>query len=89
MAGGATPPELFGSLAELEITAISYNQEADQTTLTWNSRNNRVYSVDFSTDLQTWEEVTDDVGSQGETTTLKLPALNRDEKTFFRVREVN
>ena len=89
LAGGATPPELFGSLAELEITAISYNQEADQTTLTWNSRNNRVYSVDFSTDLQTWEEVTDDVGSQGETTTLKLPALNRDEKTFFRVREVN
>lgn len=89
LVGGATPPELFGPLTPFEITAIGYDPATDKTTLTWNSKNNGQYAIDSSTDLQTWEEITDSVPSGGATTTVELPPLFGDPKLFFRVRTAN
>jgi hypothetical protein len=89
LAGGATPPELFGPLTPFEITSISYDQAADRTTLTWNSKNNGVYSVDSSPNLNDWAEIQDEVPSDGETTTLTLPRGQGNSSLFYRIRRTN
>ena len=89
LAGGATPPELFGPLTPFVITSISYDQAADRTTLTWNSKNNGVYSVDSSPNLNDWAEIQDDVPSDGETTTLTLPRGQGNSSLFYRIRRTN
>ncbi len=91
LAGGVTPIELFGGgSTKLTITAISYDVDSDQASLTWNSRSKANYSIDISETLgfDEWEEVIDDIPSQGDTTTVQLPALAQRNKIFFRVREV-
>ena len=89
LAGGATPPELFGPLTPFVITAISYDRAADRTTLTWNSKNNGVYAVDSSLDLEQWAEIQDEVPSGGATTTLQLPRGQGDTRLFYRIRRTN
>jgi hypothetical protein len=85
-----TPLELFGGgLAELAINEIAYDSASDRTTLTWDSRGKVLYSIDYSTDLEFWSEVTDNVESQGETTSVTLPPLEGAAKAFFRVRKVD
>ena len=91
LANGTNPIELFGGgSAELAITAISYEADTDQVSLTWNSRGQANYSIDMSETLgfDEWEEVIDDIPSQGDTTTVQLPALTKSSKLFFRVRQV-
>jgi hypothetical protein len=91
LAGGTTPIELFGGgAAELAITEIAYDPNTGQASLTWNSRSQANYSIDISETLglDEWEEVIDDIPSQGDTTTVQLPALAQRSKIFFRVREV-
>jgi hypothetical protein len=90
LASGVTPLELFGGgLAELAINEIAYDSASDRTTLTWDSRGKVLYSIDYSTDLEFWSEVTDNVESQGETTSVTLPPLEGAAKAFFRVRKVD
>ncbi|YCM42888.1 LamG-like jellyroll fold domain-containing protein [Verrucomicrobiaceae bacterium 227] len=89
LASGVTPPELFGPLTPFIITSISYDQVADRTTLTWNSKNNGLYAVDSSADLKVWEEVQDDVESGGGTTTVILPGGQGDTSHFYRIRRTN
>ena len=91
LVGGVTPIELFGGgSTKLAITAISYESDTGQASLTWNSRSKANYSIDISETLgfDEWEEVIDDIPSQGDTTTVQLPALAQRNKLFFRVREV-
>ena len=89
LAGGATPPELFGPLTPFIITSISYDQAVDRTTLTWNSKNNGVYSVESSPNLIDWAEIQDEVPSDGGTTTLILPRGLGDSTLFYRIRRTN
>ena len=78
-----------GSLAPLEVIAFSYDKETKQVSLTWNSRDNRTYSVFTSTDLFDFEtDINDSIASQGETTTFSFTNLNPEiDKLFLRVVE--
>jgi hypothetical protein len=43
--------------------------------------------VDSSIDLKTWEELDDDIDSEGDTTSFTTPA-SEAEKTFYRVKQL-
>jgi hypothetical protein len=70
------------------ITSIDFNGN-DTITLTWNSRENKTYSVFTSTDLQDFsEDVNDSVASGGDTTSLTFTLSEPlDVRRFFRVVE--
>ena len=90
LAGGADPSALFGPPVPFIITEISYDEDTDKTTLTWNSKNSGLYSIDYSLSLEDpWEEIVDDVSSAGTSTTMELPALNAESRLFFRIRRTN
>lgn len=84
--------EYFGEVgpsAPLEVIAFSYDEETNQVSLTWNSRDNRTYSVFTSTDLFDFgTDINDSIASQGETTTFTFTNLSPElTKQFFRVVE--
>lgn len=72
------------------FTSISYNAEANEATITWNSRPNRTYSVFFSDDLSGFQEITDNWDSQGETTSFTdtdIPAGTK--RRYYQVQELD
>ena len=81
------PDAAFGG-DDFRITEIIYNETTDRFTLTWNSINNRLYSVFWGTDLSSLdEEENDGVPSTGESTSYgpfpnPSPGATR---IFFRV----
>ena len=88
LANGANPPDLISPPVPFIITGINHEAATGRTVFTWNSRANRKYAVDSSDDLNTWEELTDNVDSEGETTSYTdvLPAGTPHK--YYRVREV-
>ena len=90
LAEGTTPDTIFGPKVPFMITSISYDPATDKTTLQWNSRPNRRYSIDSSPTLEdgSWGEILDELESDGDTTSIELPAGAGDPKLFFRVREL-
>ena len=82
-------PELFGPLTPFVITEISYDPATDKTALTWNLKNNGIYSIDASTALELWAEVTGNVPSDGATTTVEPPSLLGEDPLFFQIRQTN
>ena len=88
LANGANPPDLISPPVPFIITDIDHDTATGVTMITWNSRANKAYAVDASDDLSTWEELTDSVASQGETTSFNtFPAIGTPRR-FYRVREV-
>ena len=78
--GGANVPE------DLEIFSIEHN--ADNTvTLSWESVESGRYALDSSVDLEEWEEIEDDITSEGETTTFTT-SPSEAVKTFYRVHQL-
>ena len=84
-----------GTGVAFQITEITYIDGA--VSLTWNSKDGRVYGVDYAGDLTNgWIEQLDDYESEGEETTFIFPAgatpgfpdLSTFERIFFRVRDV-
>ncbi|MGI9239918.1 MAG: hypothetical protein ACR2RV_03905, partial [Verrucomicrobiales bacterium] len=80
-----------GAGAALQITEIVYDDGS--VTVTWNSKQNGVYAVDYSPDMTFWAEQTDDTESEGEMTTYTFPAGGFPDpadftKMFIRVRDV-
>ena len=76
-----------GAARDLVITALNFGPADGQVTITFDSVSNATYIVERSTDLITWDELTDNLNSDGETTTftdLSLPAGTA--KAFYRVR---
>jgi len=81
----------------LAITEITYALDAEQNptvTLTWNSIQDRNYTVKYSTDLTDWTPNLGPgvLGDEGESTTLSfdlsdIPALDGVPKVFFRIEE--
>jgi len=96
---GALEPEelLFGSGGgdDFRITSVSYdnNAKAPSVTFAWNSRPKADYIVEYSTDLENWEELDDGFASQGETTSFThefvpdFPNLIGTERLYYRVTE--
>ncbi len=76
-----------GAARDLVITSLNLGSGDGQVTITFDSVNNATYIVERSTDLITWDELTDNLNSAGETTTftdLSLPT--GIAKVFYRVR---
>ena len=77
----------FETLPDLpfEITELIYDEAAGTATLTWNSVPGALYSIDRSTDLSSWEEVTDSIPSDGTSTTETVPAAAPGGRFYLRV----
>ena len=82
-----------GSVFQI-LSVTNDNNEADPTaTVTWTSRANRSYSLDVTTDMKYWSEVTDGIESGGETTVfdhhflIDFPELVGAPRVFYQVRE--
>ncbi|MDA9830672.1 hypothetical protein N9C66_04970 [Akkermansiaceae bacterium] len=88
LANGANPPDLISPPVPFIITSIVRDDEAGRTAITWNSRANRTYAVDSSDDLFTWEEITDSVESEGESTSFTDFLETGTARRFYRIREV-
>lgn len=88
LAAGESPLTITGLLSELAITDITLDE--GDVVLTWNSRDGAVYAIETSVDLQSpWTEVSDGVGAQGDSTTLRITPdfLPAGDRLFFRVLE--
>ena len=68
----------------LRFTNISYDSLQGETTLTWSSIPNRIYAIDESIDLITWEELDDSLASEGMSTSFTIDTF--PGKSFFRIR---
>lgn len=88
LATGANPPDLISPPVPFIITEINHLAATGATMITWNSRTNRTYAVDSSSDLKIWEELTDGVESGGETTSFNDNVPVGKSRIFYRVREV-
>jgi hypothetical protein len=76
-----------GAITPPEITSVNHNSVTNQVTLTWNSRDNKTYSVFTSTDLTDFsEDINDSIPSEGDTTTFTFTLFEPvDLRRFFRV----
>ena len=75
---------------DLEITELVYNATIPGTTVTWNTVSGRLYSLDYSTDLENWFEILEEEPADGDTmsyTDNNTPGT--EPKLFYRVREIN
>ena len=76
-----------GPTAPFEITDVAYDREAGEASITWNSRTGAFYSIDFSADLESWEELDDSVASEGESTTYVERGISPAVRNrYYRVR---
>ncbi|MCH1508237.1 MAG: hypothetical protein L7T84_03460, partial [Akkermansiaceae bacterium] len=71
----------------LAVTAISFDDDTNQLTLTWNSINGQSYLVEFSSSLEdeTWFELDDPIVAVGDETTQVFGLPPNLSKLFFRV----
>ena len=78
-----------GPVAPLQISSIDVNSATNEVTLTWNSRDNRTYSVFTSSDMTGFsEDVDDSIPSGGDLTSFTFALSNPiDIRRFFRVVE--
>ena len=66
----------------LAFTSIVVNPDGESTELTWRSKPNRTYALDLSFDMQgDWQELNDEIPSQGEATTIIAPTFPRRRAT--------
>ena len=74
----------------LEITSIAYNSAAPGATVTWNTVSGRLYSLDYSNDLENWFEVLEEEVADGDTMSYTdNERLGGSTTLFYRVREIN
>jgi hypothetical protein len=78
-----------GGGIQFGITEIVPAGDGSEVSITWNSRPGRLYSLDFSADLNLWNEIDDGIASGGESTTYadSLAAPSNPERGYYRVRE--
>ena len=73
--------------AGLAVTAISFDDDTNELTLTWNSINGQSYLVEFSSTMEdeTWFELDDPIGADSAETTQVFSLPPNQDKLFFRV----
>ena len=76
--------------ARFQITSVVLNEAARELTVTWPSANGRVYSVDFSTDMQGfWLEDEDNFVADGPESSYTLSLANPlPDRIFVRIRDI-
>ena len=86
--GDVSVKEFFGG-TKVPFQILELNRTGPTTaSMTWNSRPNASYTVEFTTDLQEWIEITDGVESEGETTTFEDDTLTENTaEGYYRARE--
>ena len=86
---GVFPLSESGNESVIEITSIDVTNTAPQTvTITWSSTPGATYNVEWSNDLLEWNNLIDDIPSDGDDTTVKnenIPA--DDDRRFYRVKQ--
>ena len=78
-----------GQVLPLQINSLRIDAEDSRVSIEWDSRVNKVYAIEVSEDLVLWEELDDNVISEGELTTFtdtQIP-LNSPRR-FYRVHEM-
>jgi hypothetical protein len=73
--------------APLVITSFSFNPETRHLQLSWVSRENELYEVHGSNEMDRWDRLLGDVDSQGDTTTLSGVLAAGEVRPFLVVRE--
>ena len=75
--------------APLQFTSISYDATVGEVTLTWASKPNANYILEYSPDLnEPWLEADDSIESGGELTTAKDSGISPDVAVrYYRVRQ--
>jgi hypothetical protein len=71
------------------VDALSRDLSQNRLSLSWQSRENHTYALLGSTDLKTWNVVSNNVPSGGLTTTLNFPlsSVNGGAQFYFKVQE--
>ncbi|MFT4550559.1 MAG: hypothetical protein ACI9UA_000611 [Pseudoalteromonas tetraodonis] len=85
---GSTPLELIGGKVAFAITSITYDSDTGATTVEWNSRPNKMYAIDSSTDMTNWGELDDGINSEGETTSFSENLAPSTSRIYYQVREL-
>ena len=78
-----------GQLLPLQINLLTIDEDRSGVTIEWNSRSNKVYAIEVSEDLKLWEELDDNVISEGDITTFtdtQVPV--NSSRRFYRVHEM-
>ena len=78
-----------GQVLPLQINSLRIDAENPSVSIEWDSRVNKVYAIEVSEDLMLWEELDDNVISEGDLTTFtdtQIP-LNSPRR-FYRVHEM-
>ena len=80
-----------GNIVPFQITKAVYNEAVNGTPasvdITWQSREDAEYTIETSTDLQEFEELTDGFPSEGDgTTTFNHEGAEGPER-YYRVKE--
>lgn len=78
-----------GQVLPLQINSLRIDAEEPSVSIEWDSRVNKVYAIEVSEDLVLWEELDDNVISEGDLTTFtdtQIP-LNSPRR-FYRVHEM-
>ncbi|MCB1095403.1 MAG: LamG domain-containing protein [Verrucomicrobiae bacterium] len=88
LAEGALP--IGGGQLPFQVSTVTFDSAARSAKLVWESRAGKFYSVDRSTNLEEWLELTDGVESAGDTTEFTHPDIPATEtENYYRVREEN
>ena len=83
---GGVPAEA-GQQLPFQISAVTLKVDGS-VDVTWESRDGKSYSIDFSSDLNDWIEGTDGFAATGESTTFNDDAVPADTAVrYYRVRE--
>lgn len=87
---GTSIEDLLGSGVLFQFTQVVYDKAADKWTLTWASKPNKTYTLNYSTNLVDFgSDISDNIASGGDTTTYgPFPnPVPSQQRTFFRVTE--
>jgi len=73
---------------KFSITAVSFDPETDEVTLTFDSTPDAEYILEHSGDMKSWSEIDDGVPSDGDSTTIKFPSPKgaSTARQYFRLR---
>ena len=84
--GAITPP---APSAPLEITNVVRN-DAGAVSITFNSVAGNEYAVEISTDVTQWQELTDGLVGEAETTTYTHTSPDQAARSlYYRIRQLN
>lgn len=77
-----------GGGSAMVITGLTHDPIAGAVTLSWSSRNGRIYAVDYSDDLRWWIEFDDGIVAAGGLTSFTDTLVDGVLWRFYRVRDV-